>query len=113
MGNQRQPDHAHPQDYSKASLQTHTQAGLHNPDARPGISLHTTLKLEVSVALSSILSIALMCLAGVQSQKHFITLGLAPLVIDNTELRLPTQSLPSTVPLLARVRDLLSPKVSS
>jgi hypothetical protein len=46
----------------------------------------STLKLKLHVALSSLLSLALMCLAAVQSCKHLITIGYAPLCTDNSRI---------------------------
>jgi hypothetical protein len=69
----------------QTAQQTYMDIGGH-PLAPVTVSrdVKSTLKLKLHVALSSLLSLALMCLAAVQSCKHFITIGYAPLSTDNS-----------------------------
>src|SRR5437016_5144296 len=85
MDYQRYSDQASAQEHAhgKPAHQSHMGTSGHLRDAGSRV-VHSTLKLKMSVALSSLLSIALMCLAAVQSYKQFIILGYAPLVSDNS-----------------------------
>ncbi len=67
-----------PQFYAK-DMQTQD---LYNTKRRKAIQ--STLSLKLNGILSSLFSLALMCLASVQSYKQFISLGYAPVTTDNS-----------------------------
>ena len=52
----------------------------------PAVIVHSTLKLKLTVVLSSLLSLALMCIAAAESYTQFITLGYVPFAADNSKI---------------------------
>ena len=66
---------------SKSRLDTYPGLGFDDSPARQ--KLHSTLRLKVYVILWSTLSFLLIALAAAQSSKYFITLGYAPVIVDN------------------------------